>query len=90
MLGESGELRIGTTAGEDLRIPHGDHPAAFPLECARNHGGPAALLAAANDLVDKVHEILREPDRNLPAHPNTVPILGGFGLRLGRPVAAAG
>jgi hypothetical protein len=73
VLGQAGELRVWSRAGEDLCVAGGGGSAPFALERPSDHGGATALASALNDLVDERHEIVIEANSDLLAHTKTVP-----------------
>jgi len=73
VLGKAGQLGVWTGTSEDSRVARCNDTSALTLERPGDDRRPAALLAAANDLVDEFNEIIREPNRDLSAHPRMVP-----------------
>jgi hypothetical protein len=74
MLGQTLELRVGTGRGEDLGVADGCHPSPLPLESARHDSRTTALSPASDDLVDKLHQLVIQPNRDLLAHTKMVPV----------------
>jgi hypothetical protein len=73
VLRQSLKLWIWPGVGKDLGVPGCDDAATFALESLRDNRCSAAPGAGARDLVNKVDQLIGESDRNLPAHPKTVP-----------------
>ncbi len=69
---ESGELRIGTRAGEDLGIARSDHAALLALEGPRDDRSTAASGFQVDDLVEEVDELVGKTNSYLLAHTNMV------------------
>jgi len=72
VLGEPCELWVRTGAGEDPGIAFGELTTTLALERPRYDGGPAALGAGVDDLVDEVNEVIWEAHCDLLGHPITV------------------
>lgn len=73
MLGETGEHGIRTAPRQNLGIARGDHATALALQRPGDDRRTAAPGSAADELVDELDELIREPDRDLLAHPVMVP-----------------
>lgn len=72
MLSEPCELWVRTGAGKDPGIAFGEGAPALALERPRHDSRPAALAAGVDDLVNEVNKVIREPHRDLLAHPKMV------------------
>lgn len=69
MLSEPCELWVRTGAGKDPGIAFGEGASALALERPGYNGGPAALGAGVDDLVDEVDKLVWESNSDLLAHP---------------------
>ncbi|MGH2868688.1 MAG: hypothetical protein ACRDNK_14135 [Solirubrobacteraceae bacterium] len=74
VLGQPGQLWIWSRGGQNLSVMGGDRPSPLALKGACDDGRSAALPAAADNLVDKLDQIIGEPNGDLLAHTNTVPL----------------
>lgn len=72
MLGQPGELRVRTGAGQDRGIARRDHATALAFERACDDCGSAVCSASTDDLVDEVDQLIWETNGDLLAHPNMV------------------
>jgi len=72
MLGQSSKLGIGAGARQDLGIARSDHASALALERMADNRRPAAPGARVDEIVDEIHELVRESYGNLLAHPMMV------------------
>ena len=72
VLGEPCELWVRTGAGKDPGIAFCEGTPTLALERPGDDGGPAALGAGVDDLVDEVDKVIREAHRDLLAHPKMV------------------
>ncbi len=74
VVGERSEVRVRTLLREHLRVPRSDHTTTLTLERSSDDGRTAAPGAAVDELVDELHELVRESNRDLLAHTKMVPI----------------
>lgn len=72
MLGQPGELRIRTGAGQDLGVARGARAPALALERPGDYCRPATSGAGVDDLVNELDKLVWESDSDLLAHPITV------------------
>lgn len=73
MLGETGQLVIGTRRSQYLGVARSDHSSPLPFEGSRYDRGATRLAPGADDLVDELDQVIGESYRDLLAHPNMVP-----------------
>ncbi len=73
VLGKAGQFGVGPRRCQYLGVAGSDHSSPLSLERARDNGGSARLSAGADDLIDKLDEVVGESYSDLLAHPNTVP-----------------
>lgn len=73
MFGQPGQLGVWAGRGEDLGIPGSDRPPTLSLKRAGHDRRSAALPAAADHLIDELHEIIWKPNGDLLAHTGMVP-----------------
>jgi len=73
VLGQSLELRVGARSDEDGGIPRCERPAPFTFQRAGDNGRPAATVPPGDGAIDELHQRVGKTDRDLLAHPNTVP-----------------
>ena len=80
MLGQTLELRVGAGRGEDLGVADGCHPSPLPFERARHDSRTTALPPAAYDLVDELHQLVIQANRDLPGDDITplIPDVTGY------------
>jgi hypothetical protein len=92
VLGESGEVVVVPTRGQDGGVPCGHLMTTFPLESPADHGRPGLRLTVGDQLVDEPHEFLGESDGDLTANRLTVESSGmrrGMKPRLVSPAGSA-
>ena len=73
MCRQSLELWIRPSVSENLRIARRDDASSLPFESSCDYRRAAASSAGARDLVNKLNQIIGQPNGNLPAHPKMVP-----------------
>ena len=67
------EVGIRVRLSQDGRIPKGSFAAPFPIQGAGNDDGPTVRPPLTDNPIQEGHEVLWQPNGNLPAHPVTVP-----------------
>ena len=64
-------IRFGSL--QYLNVVKGAQPSTLSLECSKHDGCSTHLFALRDEVVHKVHEVIRQPYGNLLAHPTMVP-----------------
>lgn len=73
MAGQAVHVRIVTVDRQDCGVPGRDDTASFAFQSSRNEIGAAGRLSVTDHLVKELDQVIRQPHRDLLAHPNTVP-----------------